>query len=133
MVQFMTAFAQVDLHVDMYSTRVEADGFYNQFVNSLQTNLVVKYPLPTLKKEQIAITQKCINADLKKEVNVDEEMLYRSTVLMGNYLEAELVKQKPTVSYTVDGDNDFYTLAMVTPDYPFRLVPDQGSFVNWMV
>jgi hypothetical protein len=131
--KLVRAFAQLDLHVDLYPHAVEKEGFYAQFINNLSVNLSATFPSDPITNEQVAIIQKAKNADLKKLINVSEENLYRSTALLGNYLEAEVVKHKPTINYQVDSKDDFYTLVMLTPDYPFRLVPDQGGFINWMV
>jgi hypothetical protein len=124
----------LDLHVDLYPTRVEKTEFQHEFINGININLKVSYEAPKVEsKKDVKITQVCVNEEIFKMVNVAEENLFRSNALMGNFLEAEIVKQKPTVEYEVDNQNDFYTLVMLTPDYPYRLVPDQGNFINWMV
>jgi len=94
--------------VDLFPTQVEQPTFKQDLLGNLNIQLSV-----TFAKE-------------------NEKKTYSNTSLLGNYIEAKTTEQAPKVSF--EGEKDaLYTLVMLTPDYPFRLIPDKGSFIHWMV
>ncbi|KAG2385518.1 hypothetical protein C9374_003333 [Naegleria lovaniensis] len=102
------AFEQLDLHVDLFPKQVEEPTFRDEISANLTTQLSVTF------------------------AKAKEEQTFSNTSLLGNFIESKTTEQLPTVKF--EGEKDaLYTLVMLTPDYPFRLIPDRGSFIHWMV
>eukprot|EP01080_Neovahlkampfia_damariscottae_P001203 gene1203-11293_t len=92
----------------------------------------------SMKELETVGLQESIFENLKINLNVSyggEKDFYYDNSLLGNYLEVQSLKNEPKVIFPKDGlnENDLYTLIMFTPDYPFRLVPDEGVFVHWII
>jgi hypothetical protein len=91
---------------DLYSKEEMGDeNFEKELINSLKINLVV---------------------------NFGED--YYDSSLLGNFIEARAAL-KPKVKYPLDqlDENKKYTLMMFTPDHPFRLNPDKGIYLHWLM
>ncbi|KAL9646818.1 hypothetical protein ABK040_013679 [Willaertia magna] len=102
------AFEQLDLHVDLFPKQVEETNFNQELSEQLNVKLDISFAK---------------DKEVKNYVN---------TVLLGNFIEVPNTLQPPKVKF--EGEKGaLYTLVMLTPDYPFRLIPDKGSFIHWMV
>jgi phosphatidylethanolamine-binding protein len=109
--QTYTAFKELELDRGIYSMKeLETVGLQEEIFENLKINLNVSY-------------------------GKEGENFYFDNALLGNFLEASMVHNEPKVNFPKDGleENDLYTLVMFTPDYPFRLVPDEGVFVHWII
>ncbi|KAL0486746.1 hypothetical protein AKO1_001573 [Acrasis kona] len=132
--KLITAMEQTDVYVDLFAKYVEHPEFKKLLTKTLDVNLVVKWDTPEFKEKDIVINAKLVRrANLKRMVNLTEENIHRSQALMGNYLPASTVQTKPTIRFDPSDKEKLYTLVMFTPDYPFRIMPDKGSMVHWLV
>jgi hypothetical protein len=90
-------------------------------------------------KNEALSSQHEVSKNFKENLGINLKVSYGpdyyDNALLGNYLEGRHTVNAPIVTFPTDGihENDKYTLVMFTPDYPFRLNPDSGVFVNWMV
>jgi len=132
--KLLAAMEQTDVYVDMFAKYVDHPMFKGTLKRSLNHNLVVKYDAPVFEKKDIKINVRVKRrVNFMKMISLTEENIYRSQPIMGNYLPVGTAQQKPTFHFEATDPKKLYTLVMFTMDHPFRLVPDKGVMVHWLV
>lgn len=71
-------------------------------------------------------------------LNVRYSDMYWHSVFFGNHLPPSEVQAAPAIQISADATPDtpsdtLFTLAMFTPDYPFRTNPEDGHLLHWMI
>eukprot|EP01062_Namystynia_karyoxenos_P073441 TRINITY_DN70239_c0_g1_i1.p1 TRINITY_DN70239_c0_g1~~TRINITY_DN70239_c0_g1_i1.p1 ORF type:complete len:468 (+),score=115.52 TRINITY_DN70239_c0_g1_i1:90-1406(+) len=90
-----------------------------------------------LQKHQIFHIFPDCTSDVNLNVNYggDDSRSYWKSVHRGNFIELGYMLQRPRVMLPADGldPEARYTLAMFTPDHPFRAQPEDGHCLHWLV
>ncbi|KAJ9443924.1 putative phosphatidylethanolamine-binding protein [Diplonema papillatum] len=90
-----------------------------------------------LQKHQLFSVFPSASSELNMNVNYSDDTprKYWQSVYTGNVLELNKLLNAPRVMIASDGisGDDYYTLVMSTPDYPFRTAPEPGHLLHWVV